>query len=126
VIHNADKLSLSGLARAVNDLANRARTKKLLPNEIQGGTFTITNVGSFGNLSGTPIINQPEVAILALGIIKKRPEVITTSTGDEIAIRSMMYLSLSFDHRVVDGFLGGSFLRRVGDYLEQFDTNTTI
>ncbi|MBT8269029.1 MAG: 2-oxo acid dehydrogenase subunit E2, partial [Bacteroidia bacterium] len=91
-----------------------------------GGTFTISNVGTFGSLMGTPIINQPEVAILALGIIKKRPEVIETEDGDEIAIRQMMYLSLSFDHRVVDGFLGGSFLRRVADHLEKFDKNRTL
>lgn len=126
VVKNANEKDLVALAKDVNTLADASRNNKLKPEQIQGSTFTISNVGTFGSLMGTPIINQPEVAILALGIIKKRPEVITTSTGDEIAIRSMMYLSLSFDHRVVDGFLGGSFLRKVGDYLEQFDANTTI
>ena len=117
---------LDTLATSVNHLAISARNNKLKPEEIQGSTFTISNVGTFGSLMGTPIINQPEVAILALGIIKKRAEVITTEKGDEIAIRSMMYLSLSFDHRVVDGYLGGSFLRKVGDYLEQFDVSRSI
>ena len=126
VVKNANEKDLVALAKDVNSLAEASRNNKLKPEQIQGSTFTISNVGTFGSLMGTPIINQPEVAILALGIIKKRPEVITTEKGDEIAIRSMMYLSLSFDHRVVDGFLGGSFLRKVGDYLEQFDTNTTI
>ncbi|WNM19087.1 dihydrolipoamide acetyltransferase family protein [Flavobacterium capsici] len=126
VVKNANEKDLVSLAKDVNQLAEASRNNKLKPEQIQGSTFTISNVGTFGSLMGTPIINQPEVAILALGIIKKRPEVITTEKGDEIAIRSMMYLSLSFDHRVVDGFLGGSFLRKVGDYLEQFDTNTTI
>ena len=126
VVKNANEKDLIAIAKDVNSLAEASRNNKLKPEQIQGSTFTISNVGTFGSLMGTPIINQPEVAILALGIIKKRPEVITTSKGDEIAIRSMMYLSLSFDHRVVDGFLGGSFLRKVGDYLEQFDTNTTI
>jgi 2-oxoglutarate dehydrogenase E2 component (dihydrolipoamide succinyltransferase) len=126
VVKNANEKSLFELAKTVNHLAESSRNNKLKPEEIQGSTFTISNVGTFGSLMGTPIINQPEVAILAFGIIKKRPEVITTEKGDEIAIRSMMYLSLSFDHRVVDGFLGGSFLRKVGDYLEQFDHNTTL
>jgi 2-oxoglutarate dehydrogenase E2 component (dihydrolipoamide succinyltransferase) len=126
VVKNANEKDILALAKDVNQLADASRNNKLKPEQIQGSTFTISNVGTFGSLMGTPIINQPEVAILALGIIKKRPEVITTEKGDEIAIRSMMYLSLSFDHRVVDGFLGGSFLRKVGDYLEQFDTNTTI
>lgn len=126
VVKQADEKNLLGLAKQVNHLANNARNNCLKPEEIQGSTFTISNVGTFGSLMGTPIINQPEVAILALGIIKKRPEVITTDKGDEIAIRSMMYLSLSFDHRVVDGFLGGSFLRKVGDELEAFDTNREI
>jgi len=126
VVKNANEKNLSELAKNVNHLAERSRNNKLKPDEVQGSTFTISNVGTFGSLMGTPIINQPEAAILALGIIKKRAEVITTEKGDEIAIRSMMYLSLSFDHRVVDGFLGGSFLRKIGDYLEQFDTNTTI
>lgn len=126
VVRNANEKDLVALAKDVNYLADASRNNKLKPEEIQGSTFTISNVGTFGSLMGTPIINQPEVAIVALGIIKKRPEVISTSKGDEIAIRSMMYLSLSFDHRVVDGFLGGSFLRKIGDYLEQFDTNTTL
>tara|TARA_R110000850_G_scaffold41434_1_gene106118 strand:- start:10050 stop:11318 length:1269 start_codon:yes stop_codon:yes gene_type:complete len=126
VVKNANEKNVIEIAKEVNNLAESARNNKLKPEQTQGSTFTISNVGTFGSLMGTPIINQPEVAILALGIIKKRPEVITTEKGDEIAIRSMMYLSLSFDHRVVDGFLGGSFLRKVGDYLEQFDTNTTI
>ena len=126
VVKNANEKDLVALAKVVNHLAEASRNNKLKPEEVQGSTFTISNVGTFGSLMGTPIINQPEVAILALGIIKKRPEVITTSKGDEIVIRSMMFLSLSFDHRVVDGFLGGSFLRKVGDYLEQFDTNIKI
>jgi 2-oxoglutarate dehydrogenase E2 component (dihydrolipoamide succinyltransferase) len=126
VVKNADSKDLKALAANVNELAGKARENKLSGDDIKGGTFTISNVGTFGSVMGTPIINQPEVAILALGIIKKRPEVITTEKGDEIAIRSMMYLSLSFDHRVVDGFLGGSFVRRVADYFEQFDTNRKI
>ncbi len=126
VVKNADEKNLLGLAKRVNHLANSARSNDLKPDEVKGSTFTISNVGTFGSLMGTPIINQPEVAILALGIIKKRPEVIPTEKGDEIAIRSMMYLSLSFDHRVVDGFLGGSFLRKVGDELEAFDNNREI
>ncbi len=126
VVRNANEKNLLGLAKNVNHLANNARNNALKPDEIGGSTFTISNVGTFGSLMGTPIINQPEVAILALGIIKKRPEVITTDKGDEIAIRSMMYLSLSFDHRVVDGFLGGSFLRKVGDELEAFDMNREL
>jgi 2-oxoglutarate dehydrogenase E2 component (dihydrolipoamide succinyltransferase) len=124
VVKNANEKELGAIAKEVNHLAEASRNNKLKPEEIQGSTFTISNVGTFGSLMGTPIINQPEVAILAFGIIKKRPEVITTSKGDEIAIRSMMFLSLSFDHRVVDGFLGGSFLRKVGDYLEQFSSLT--
>jgi len=126
VVRNADKKTLPQLAADVNHLAEAARNNKLKPDEIQRSTFTISNVGTFGSLMGTPIINQPEAAILAFGIIKKRPEVISTDKGDEIAIRSMMFLSLSFDHRVVDGFLGGSFLRKVADNLEQFDNNTTF
>ncbi|TDY10175.1 2-oxoglutarate dehydrogenase E2 component (dihydrolipoamide succinyltransferase) [Meridianimaribacter flavus] len=126
VVRNADIKDLKTLAENVNELAGKARENKLSGDDIKGSTFTISNVGTFGSVMGTPIINQPEVAILALGIIKKRAEVIETEKGDEIAIRSMMYLSLSFDHRVVDGFLGGSFVRRVADYLEQFDTNRTI
>lgn len=126
VIKNADQLNMVGLTKAVNDLANRARQNKLQPDEIQGGTFTLTNVGTFGNVMGTPIINQPQVAILAVGAIKKKPAVIETEYGDVIAIRHMMYLSLSYDHRVVDGSLGGSFVRRVADYLEQWDVNREI
>jgi 2-oxoglutarate dehydrogenase E2 component (dihydrolipoamide succinyltransferase) len=126
VVKNANQKDLLALATDVNTLAEAARTNRLKPEQIQGSTFTISNVGTFGSLMGTPIINQPEVAILAFGLIKKRAEVLSTPQGDEIAIRSMMYLSLSFDHRVVDGFLGGSFLRKVGDYLEQFTTQQTI
>ena len=121
VIRNADQLNLLGLTRQVNDLAARARGNKLKPEEIKDGTFTVTNVGTFGNVMGTPIINQPQVAILAVGAIRKKPAVVETEYGDLIAIRHMMFLSLSYDHRVVDGFLGGSFLRRIGDYLEAFD-----
>lgn len=119
VVKNANEKSILELAKSVNHLANSSRNNKLKPDEVQGSTFTISNVGTFGSLMGTPIINQPEVAILAFGIIKKRPEVMSTPKGDEIAIRSIMYLSLSFDHRVVDGFLGGSFMRKVADYLEE-------
>jgi 2-oxoglutarate dehydrogenase E2 component (dihydrolipoamide succinyltransferase) len=126
VIRNADMLNLYGLTKTVNDLANRARQNKLKPDEIQDGTFTLTNVGTFGNVMGTPIINQPQVAILATGAIRKKPAVIETPEGDTIGIRHMMFLSMSYDHRVVDGALGGSFLRRVADYLEQFDVNRTI
>ncbi len=126
VIKNADQKNLLGLTKSVNDLAKRARINKLVPDEVSGGTFTLTNVGSFGNVMGTPIINQPQVAILAVGAIKKKPAVIETPQGDAIAIRHMMFLSLSYDHRVVDGSLGGSFVRRVADYLEAFDSNTTI
>ena len=126
VIKSADFLNLIGLTKVVNDLANRARNNKLKPDEIQDGTFTITNVGTFGNVMGTPIINQPQVAILAVGAIRKKPAVIETPEGDSIGIRHMMFLSLSYDHRVVDGSLGGSFLRRIADYLEQFDSNRSI
>ena len=126
VIKGADMLNLLGLTKQVNDLANRARNNKLKPEEVQGGTFTLTNVGGFGNIMGTPIINQPQVAILAVGVIKKKPAVIETEFGDVIAVRQMMYLSMSYDHRVVDGSLGGTFLRRVADYLEQFDVNRTV
>jgi len=126
VIKNADQLNLVGLTKAVNDLAARARISKLKPDETQGGTFTLTNVGSFGNVMGTPIINQPQVAILAVGAIKKKPAVLETEHGDVIAIRHMMFLSLSYDHRVVDGSLGGMFVRRVADYLENWDFNREI
>jgi len=126
VIRNADFLNLVGLTKQVNDLANRARLGQLKPDEIQGGTFTLTNVGTFGNVMGTPIINQPQVAIMATGAIRKKPAVLETEYGDVIAIRQMMFLSMSYDHRVVDGMLGGSFIRRVADYLEQFDPNRDI
>jgi 2-oxoglutarate dehydrogenase E2 component (dihydrolipoamide succinyltransferase) len=126
VIKNADYLNLAGLAKTVNDLANRARANQLKPDEIQGGTFTLTNVGTFGNVMGTPIINQPQVAIMATGAIKKKPAVIETEAGDMIGIRHMMFLSMSYDHRIVDGSLGGSFIRRVADYLEAFDINRPL
>ncbi len=126
VIKKADYMNLIGLTKTVNDIAVRARANKLTPDEIQGGTFTLTNVGGFGNLMGTPIINQPQVAIIATGAIKKKPAVIETPQGDAIAIRHLMFLSLSYDHRVVDGSLGGSFLRRVADYLEQFDPDRVL
>jgi len=126
VIKNADQLNLVGIAKKVNDLAERARANKLTPDEIQGGTYTLTNVGSFGNVMGTPIINQPQVAILAVGAIRKKPAVIETPSGDAIAIRHMMFLSHSYDHRIVDGALGGRFVRRVADYLEEWDVNREI
>ena len=126
VIKQADYLNLTGLTKTVNDLANRARQNKLKPEEIQDGTFTLTNVGTFGNVMGTPIINQPQVAILAVGAIRKKPAVVETAYGDMIAVRQLMFLSLAYDHRVVDGSLGGSFLRKVGDYLEAFDPNREI
>lgn len=126
VIKNADRLNMVGLAKVVNDLAGRARIGKLTPDEIQGGTYTISNVGTFGNVMGTPIIPQPQVAILALGAIRKKPAVIETPQGDMIGVRHMMFLSHSYDHRVVDGMLGGTFVRRVADYLEQFDINRDL
>lgn len=126
VIKSADAMNLLGLTRAVNDLAIRAREGKLLPDETQGGTYTITNVGTFGNIFGTPVINQPQVAILAMGSIRKKPAVLETEHGDVIAIRHMMYLSHSYDHRVVDGALGGMFVRKVADYLEEWDVNREI
>ena len=126
VIKNADQLSLSGLAKAINDLVYKARNKKLAPQDIQGATYTISNIGTFGNLMGTPIILQPQVAILAIGAIVKKPAVLETSDGDVIAIRQKMFMSHSYDHRVVDGSLGGLFLKRVHDYLEEFDLNTEI
>ncbi|WP_133273102.1 dihydrolipoamide acetyltransferase family protein [Hymenobacter radiodurans] len=126
VIHNADQLNLNGLSKKVNDLANRARINKLTPGDLEGGTYTVSNVGSFGNVMGTPIIMQPQVAIMALGAIKKKPAVIETPQGDLIGIRHFMFLSHSYDHRVVDGSLGGMFVRKVADYLEQFDPNTVI
>jgi 2-oxoglutarate dehydrogenase E2 component (dihydrolipoamide succinyltransferase) len=126
VIRNADMLNLAGIAKRVNDLADRARNNKLTPDEISGGTYTITNVGSFGNVMGTPIINQPQVAIMAVGAIRKKPAVIETPSGDFIGIRHMMFLSHSYDHRVVDGALGGQFVRRVADYLEGWDINREV
>lgn len=126
VIHNTDQYNLIGLTKKVNDLARRARENKLSPDDLQGGTYTISNVGSFGNVMGTPIIMQPQVGILALGAVVKKPAVIETPTGDAIAIRHKMFLSHSYDHRVVDGSLGGMFVRRVADYLERFDPSMTI
>ncbi|MBP1593852.1 MAG: diapophytoene dehydrogenase [Bacteroidetes bacterium] len=121
VIHNADKLSLSGLAGSIDTLAAKARANKLSPDDIQGGTFTITNFGTFKNIIGTPIINQPQVAILGVGYIEKKPAVVETPEGDTIAIRHKMYLSLSYDHRIVNGAMGGAFLRRIADYLENWN-----
>jgi 2-oxoglutarate dehydrogenase E2 component (dihydrolipoamide succinyltransferase) len=126
VIKNADQLNLTGLTKQVNGLANAARTGKLKPDDTTGGTFTLTNVGTFGSIMGTPIINQPQVAIMAVGAIKKRPVVIETPQGDSIAIRHMMYISLSYDHRIIDGSLGSTFLNAVCKELENFDTNRTI
>ena len=126
VIKNADQLSLIGLTKAVNDLANRARNAKLNPDETQNGTFTLTNIGSFKNIMGTPIINQPQVAILAVGVIKKKPAVLETEYGDVIAVRHQMFLSLSYDHRVINGALGGMFVCRVADYLENWNINREI
>jgi 2-oxoglutarate dehydrogenase E2 component (dihydrolipoamide succinyltransferase) len=126
VIKKTSSLSLYEITQRVNDLANRARNNKLKPDEIQGGTITVTNVGTFGNITGTPIINQPEVAILAIGAIKKKPAVIETPKGDTIGIRHQMVLSMSYDHRVVDGALGGMFLKKVADLLETFDPNRNI
>ena len=126
VIKNADQLNLLGMAKAVNDLGNRAKAGKLKPDDTQGGTYTVTNVGTFGSVFGTPIINQPQVGILALGAIRKVPAVIETPEGDFIGIRKKMFLSHSYDHRVVDGALGGSFVKRVADYMEAFDENRTF
>ena len=123
VIKNADQLNLVGLAKQVNNLADNGRNNKLRPEDIDGGTFTLTNVGTFGSLMGTPIINQPQVAILAVGMIKKRPVVIETPHGDSIAIRHMMYLSLSYDHRIVDGSVGATFLTAVANELENFNAD---
>jgi 2-oxoglutarate dehydrogenase E2 component (dihydrolipoamide succinyltransferase) len=126
VIKNADQLNLTGLTKKVNGMANAARTGKLKPDDTSGGTFTLTNVGSFGSIMGTPIINQPQVAIMAVGAIKKRPMVIETPQGDSIAIRHMMYISLSYDHRIIDGALGATFLNAVSKELENFDSNRSI
>lgn len=126
VIKNADQLNLVGISKQVNDLANRARNNKLNGDDLAGGTYTVSNVGSFGNVMGTPIIPQPQVAIMAVGAIVKKPAVVETPTGDVIAIRHKMFLSHSYDHRVVDGSLGGMFVRRVADYLEAFDMNSSF
>ncbi|ERJ59531.1 dihydrolipoamide acetyltransferase family protein [Sphingobacterium paucimobilis] len=126
VIKDADQLSLVGLSKSVNDLAQRARGNQLKPDDTQGGTFTFTNIGAFGNIFGMPIINQPQAAILAVGTITKKPAVLETPDGDVIAIRHMMYLTMSYDHRVIDGALGGTFLKRVGDYLENWDKDREI
>ena len=126
VIKKADQLNLVGLTKSVNDLANRSRSNKLQPDEVKDGTFTITNIGSFGNIMGTPVINQPQVAILAIGAIQKKPAVIETEYGDMVGIRHKMYLSLSYDHRIVDGALGGMFLKKISDYLEAWDINYEI
>jgi 2-oxoglutarate dehydrogenase E2 component (dihydrolipoamide succinyltransferase) len=123
VIKNADRLNIIGLTKAVNDLAKRARANKLTADDLSGGTYTISNVGSFGNVMGTPIIVQPQAAILALGAVQKIPAVIETPQGDTLGIRQMMFLSHSYDHRVIDGALGGMFVRKVADYLEEFDIN---
>ena len=126
VIKNADQLNLIGITKAVNDLSNRARSNKLHPEDIQEGTFTLTNLGSFGTDFGTPIINQPQAAIIAVGAIKKKPVVIETPTGDSIGIRNMMYISLAYDHRIIDGALGGNFLKSLGQYLSNFDINREV
>jgi len=126
VIKNVDQLSLTGISRSVNDLAKRARSGALKPDDTQGGTFTFTNIGAFGNIFGMPIINQPQAAIMAVGTIKKKPAVLETEQGDVIAIRHMMYISMSYDHRVIDGALGGQFIRRVADYLENWNKDRTL
>ena len=126
VIKKADQLNLLGITKELNRLANAARENKLKPDDIQGGTFSVSNFGSFKNVMGTPIINQPQVAIMAVGTIEKKPAVVETPTGDIIAIRHKMFLSLSYDHRVVDGALGGAFIRKVADYIEAFDLNRSI
>ena len=126
VIKNADQLNLVGMTKQVNDLAARARDNKLKPDDIQGGTYTVTNVGTFGSIMGTPIINQPQVGILALGAIRKVPAVIETPDGDFIGIRYKMFLSHSYDHRVVNGALGGQFVKAVKDYLESWDSKREI
>jgi 2-oxoglutarate dehydrogenase E2 component (dihydrolipoamide succinyltransferase) len=126
VIKNADQLNLVGLTKQVNGLANAARSGKLRPDDTTDGTFTLTNIGTFGSIMGTPIINQPQVAIMAVGVIKKRPMVIETQLGDSIAIRHMMYISLSYDHRIIDGSLGSIFLNAVSKELEEFDINRSF
>lgn len=126
VIHHADQYDLAGLARKVNELAKKARENKLKADDLAGGTYTVSNIGAFGNLMGTPIIVQPQVAIMAFGAIKKKPAVIETPQGDLLGIRSLMFISHSYDHRVVDGSLGGMFLKRVSDYLENYDAHRTL
>lgn len=126
VIKQADSLNLLGITKALNEIADRARNNKLSPDDIQGGTFTISNFGTFRNVMGTPVINQPQVAILAIGTVEKKPAVIETSTGDVIGIRHKMFLSLTYDHRIIDGAYGGAFLRKLADYLESFDKNRSI
>jgi 2-oxoglutarate dehydrogenase E2 component (dihydrolipoamide succinyltransferase) len=126
VVRHADRLNLAGIAAAVNDLSRRARAGQLKPDEISGGTYTLSNVGTFGNVMGTPVILQPQVGILATGAIRKKPAIVETPAGDMIAIRHMMFLSHSYDHRVIDGAVGGAFVRRVADYLEAWDINTPI
>jgi 2-oxoglutarate dehydrogenase E2 component (dihydrolipoamide succinyltransferase) len=126
VVRNSGGMNLLGIVKAVNDLANRARNNKLVPDDIAYGTISLTNLGSFGTIMGTPIINQPQTSIIAVGAIKKRPVVIETEQGDMIAIRPVMICSITFDHRVIDGALGGQFLNRLSQYLEQFDNTQTI
>jgi 2-oxoglutarate dehydrogenase E2 component (dihydrolipoamide succinyltransferase) len=126
VIHNADSYNLIGLTKKVNDITQRARENKLRPEDLEGGTYTISNIGTFGNIMGTPIIMQPQVAIIAFGAIQKKPSVIETPQGDLIGIRQKMFISHSYDHRVVDGSLGGQFVKRVSDYLEGFDPKRNL
>jgi 2-oxoglutarate dehydrogenase E2 component (dihydrolipoamide succinyltransferase) len=126
VIKRADSLNLLGITKALNQMADNARNNKLSPDDITGGTFTISNFGTFRNVMGTPIINQPQVAILAIGTVEKKPAVIETSTGDVIGIRHKMFLSITYDHRIIDGAYGGAFLRKLADYLESFDVNRNI
>ena len=126
VIKNADHLNMVGLAKAVNDLSNRARLNQLQPHEVQDGTYTVTNIGNFGSITGTPIINQPQVGILALGVIRKMPAVIETPNGDFVGIRRKMILSHSYDHRIINGAMGGQFAKAVADYLEQWDSSFTL
>jgi 2-oxoglutarate dehydrogenase E2 component (dihydrolipoamide succinyltransferase) len=126
VIKKADHLNLVGLAKAVNDLSNRARLNQLQPEEVQGGTYTVTNIGNFGSITGTPIINQPQVGIIALGVIRKMPAVIETADGDFVGIRRKIILSHSYDHRIINGAMGGQFVKAVANYLEQWDTSITF
>ena len=126
VIKNADHLNLKGLTLAVNDLSNRARSNSLKPEEVSDGTYTVTNVGNFGSIMGTPIINQPQVGIIAIGVIRKTPSVIETDKGDFIGIRKKLILSHTYDHRIINGSIGGSFVKRVAEYLEEWDMNQII